>query len=76
MIVCLVLLALLIFGLFCLKTGVFSLGEFTKRKSEPWQPGERAPVKKPQDNLHPEGMIIAYVILRCKHSYLTETGRR
>lgn len=30
-------------------------GDFEKRKPEKWSPGERAPVKKPEDNLHPEG---------------------
>lgn len=32
-----------------------AVGDFAKREPEVWRPGDRAPVKKPQDNLHPEG---------------------
>lgn len=32
-----------------------STGDFEKRRPEEWKPGDRAPVKKPQDNLKPEG---------------------
>ena len=31
------------------------IGDFEKRPSEKWAPGERAPVVKREDNLHPEG---------------------
>ena len=33
------------------------IGDFEKRPTEKWAPGERAPVVKREDNLHPEGRI-------------------